>query len=441
MFKSIYISRGFFVALGLCALLVLLGFYVPFLMYVGQFSILVLLALTFLDGLILFGNRKPISAERIVSKRLNLGDQHDVNIVIKNIASQPFRITIYDETPIEMQARNLSFYFLLSAGKTIKKKYVFTPKRRGIFEWGDLHVFLRSFLTLLKRRIIIPQEFSADVYPSVRQMKKYEFQIFNQQTQERGIKKIRRLGHNNEFEQIKNYVQGDDPRTINWKATSRGTELMVNQYQAQRSQLVYSIIDKSRSMGHEFKGLTLLDYAINSTLIFSNIALRKGDKVGVISFADKMGSKLSANSGGRQLPRILDMLYAQKTHFLEPNYMLLYQSLRRAIPSRALIMLYTNFETELSMRRVLPMLRRINKKHLLVVVFFENTTIQELTTKKPITTRDVYLSTVAEDVINIKRRIAIELNRHGIQTILTKPEDLNIDTLNKYLELKSKGMI
>jgi uncharacterized protein (DUF58 family) len=93
------------------------------------------------------------------------------------------------------------------------------------------------------------------------------------------------------------------------------------------------------------------------------------------------------------------------------------------------------------MRRALPMLRRINKKHLLVVVFFENTSIQELTYQKPTTTRDTYVSTVAEDVMNIKRRIAIELNRHGIQTVLTKPEDLNIDTLNKYLELKSKGMI
>lgn len=441
MFKSVYISRGFFVVLAICTVLILLGFYVSFLMYVGQFALIALLAVTFLDGFILFGVKNPVKVGRSLPHRMNLGDSHAIFIEIENATVQTFFVTIYDETPIEMQSRNLKFTVALGPKKSQERSYSFTPKRRGVYEWGDIHVFVRSFLFLVKRRIIISQECKVDVYPSVRQMKKYEFQIFNQQTQVRGIKKIRRLGHNNEFEQIKNYVQGDDPRTINWKATSRSNELMVNQYQAQRSQMVYSVIDKSRSMGHEFRGLTLLDYAINSTLVFSNIALRKGDKVGVISFSDKIGSQLAANAGGKHLQRILDLLYAQRTHFLEPNYTLLYQTLRRAIPSRSLLMLYTNFETELSMRRALPMLRRINKKHLLVVVFFENTTIQELTFQKPTTVRDVYVSTVAEDVVNIKRRIAIELNRHGIQTVLTKPEDLNIDTLNKYLELKSKGMI
>jgi uncharacterized protein (DUF58 family) len=110
-----------------------------------------------------------------------------------------------------------------------------------------------------------------------------------------GIKKIRRLGHNNEFEQIKNYVQGDDIRTVNWKATSRRNELMVNQYQDERAQHIYSVIDKSRSMRMPFNDLTLLDYSINSTLAFSNICLRKGDKVGLMTYSDKLEQKLRLN--------------------------------------------------------------------------------------------------------------------------------------------------
>ncbi|MDX1653490.1 MAG: DUF58 domain-containing protein [Brumimicrobium sp.] len=441
MFRNVYISRGFFVAFAACTLTVLIGFYIPFLLYVGQFAVLTLLALTFLDGLILFSSKAPVEVKRILPQRMNLGDEETILISVKSTTNQPLVMTIYDEAPVEMQARNLGFHFVLRENKSTSRNYSFTPKRRGVYVWGDLHVFIRSFLSLLKRRIIVSQRQETNVYPSVRQMKQYEFRIFNQQTRERGIKKIRRLGHNNEFEQIKNYVQGDDPRTINWKATSRGIELMVNQYQAQRSQLVYSVIDKSRSMEHEFEGLTLLDYSINAALVFSNIALRKGDKVGLITFSDKIGTQLMANSAGRHLQRILDLLYAQRTHFLEANYPLLYQCIRKIVPSRALLMLYTNFETELAMRRSLPMLKKISQKHLLVVVFFENTTLQELSYRKPATTRDIYLSTVAEDVINIKRRIAIELNRHGIQTVLTTPEELSMDTLNKYLELKSKGLI
>ena len=441
MFKSLYISRFFFIAFGLSVVLIVTGFYLPVLLYLGQFSLIVLLILTVLDGLLLFANRTPITAKRTIEARLNLGDETTIEIEVRNNGSQPYRVTLFDEPPNAMQARDMTFYGFIKAGNLAQFSYTFKPTQRGEYEWKNLHVFIRSFINLLERRIIVEAPEKALVYPSVLQMKNFEFLMFNQHTQQRGIKKIRRLGHNNEFEQIKNYIQGDDVRTINWKATSRRSELMVNQYQAQRSQSVYAVIDKSRSMEHRFEGLTLLDHAINSTLIFSNIALKKGDKIGLVSFSHKMGTQIPPDSGRRQLQRILDALFIQKTEFKEANYTLLYQSLRKTVPFRSLLMLYTNFETELSMHRALPMLKSINKKHVLVVIFFKNTDLNDELTKSPSTTRELYVSTLAEDVINTKKRIAKELNRHGIQTVLTAPNELNVDTLNKYLELKSKGLI
>src|SRR5690554_410447 len=441
MLKSLYISRFFFIVFGLSIVLMVTGFYLPVLLYFGQFSLVVLLILTVLDGVLLFANKSPITAERTIESRLNLGDETTIEITVTNTGSQPYRLTLFDETPYEMQARDLQFYGFVKIGNKEQFSYSFKPTQRGEYEWKNIHIFIRSFLNIMERRIIIEAPQKVGVYPSVLQMKNFEFLMFNQHTQQRGIKKIRRLGHNNEFEQIKNYIQGDDIRTINWKATSRRSELMVNQYQAQRSQSVYAIIDKSRSMEHRFEGLTLLDHAVNSTLVFSNIALKKGDKIGLVTFAHKMGTQIAPNSGKRQLQRILDALFAQKTEFKEANYSLLYQSLRKTIPFRSLLMLYTNFETELAMHRALPMLKSINKKHVLVVIFFKNTDLNDQLTKNPTTARELYVSTLAEDVINTKKRIAKELNRHGIQTVLTAPNELNIDTLNKYLELKSKGLV
>src|SRR5690554_5455894 len=441
MLKSLYISRFFFIAYGISIVFLVTGFYVPFLLYIGQFLLIVLLILTGLDGFLLFQNKKPIQAKRIIEDRLNLGDETSISIVVKNRSNQPYRVTVFDEPPAIMQARDLTFKRYIKAGNQNVFTYPFYPTKRGAFEWNNLHIFIRSFLSLLERRIIVETPQKTTVYPSVLQMKNFEFLIFNQQTQQRGIKKIRRLGHNHEFEQIKNYIQGDDIRTINWKATSRRSELMVNQYQEERSQSVFAVIDKSRSMEHKFEGLTLLDHAINSTLVFSNIALRKGDKIGLVTFSHKIGTQIAPDAGKRQLQRILDALYAQKTEFKEANYSLLYQSLRKTIPFRSLLMLYTNFETELAMHRALPMLKSINKKHVLVVVFFKNTDLNDELTKNPASARELYVSTLAEDVINTKKRIAKELNRHGIQTVLTAPNELNIDTLNKYLELKSKGLV
>jgi uncharacterized protein (DUF58 family) len=191
----------------------------------------------------------------------------------------------------------------------------------------------------------------------------------------------------------------------------------------------------------QFEGLSMLDYSINSTLVFANIALRKGDKTGLITFSDKIGSQLPADRSGGQMRRIIEELYNQKTHYLEPNYELLYQSVRRTIKTRSLLVLFTNFETEFAMRRALPMLRRLNQKHVLVVVFFQNTDLQELAYQQAKNTKEIYQSTVAERMTSMKGRITQELQKNGIQTILTLPSELSINTINKYLELKAKGAI
>jgi uncharacterized protein (DUF58 family) len=249
------------------------------------------------------------------------------------------------------------------------------------------------------------------------------------------------LGNNSEFEQIKNYVQGDELKTINWKATSRRYELMVNQYQEEKSQNIYCIIDKSRNMQMDFDGLTLLDYAINSTLVFTNIALKKGDKAGLITYSDKIGTMLAAERSAGQMRRVQESLYNQKTQFKEASFDLLYQSIRRTVKSRSLLVLFTNFETEFSMRRAIPMLRRLNQKHVLVVVIFENSELQELAYQPSRSVHEVYQSTVAERMLSLKSRIARELRQNGIQTVLTLPNDLSVNTINKYLELKAKGAI
>jgi uncharacterized protein (DUF58 family) len=167
------------------------------------------------------------------------------------------------------------------------------------------------------------------------------------------VSKIRRIGHTQEFEQIRSYVQGDDIRTINWQATARRNELMVNSYQDERAQSIYCLIDKGRIMQSPFDGLTLLDYAINSSLVLSNIALHKHDKAGIITFSNKINQTLLADRKSGQLHRILDMLYHQQTLFQESDYEALYIHVKKQIKQRSLLIIYTNFETVNSMRRQL----------------------------------------------------------------------------------------
>ncbi|MGD2033952.1 MAG: DUF58 domain-containing protein [Bacteroidales bacterium] len=216
---------------------------------------------------------------------------------------------------------------------------------------------------------------------------------------------------------------------------------MVNQYEDERAQPVYSVIDKSRIMKMPFNGLSLLDYAINSSLMISNIALRKHDKAGLLTFGNKLGTFIKAGKQYSQLRKILIALYAEKESIAEANYELLYSAIRSFIRGRSLLFLYTNFESIYALERVLPLLRKINRMHLLALIIFENTELIEFADKPCEDLFDIQLQTTAKDFIQQKDLILQELFHHGIQTIRTKPEDLSLNTVNKYLELKARGYI
>ena len=279
------------------------------------------------------------------------------------------------------------------------------------------------------------------VYPSFIQMKKLDFLALDQKISMHGIKRIRRIGHTMEFEQIKEYVRGDDVRTINWKATAKQGNLMVNQFQDERSQPVYSIIDCGRMMKMPFEGLSLLDYAINSSLAFSNVALKKKDKVGMLSFSNKIDNIQKASSKLSQLNRIMQALYNVNTGFYDSDFSLLYSRVKKHLSHRSLLMIYTNFEHMSGLQRQLPFLKALAKQHLVVVIFFENTEITKLTNITPANISESAHQTVAEQFSHNKLLMAKELQRHGVQTLLTKPADLSINAINKYLEVKSRGML
>jgi uncharacterized protein (DUF58 family) len=329
----------------------------------------------------------------------------------------------------------------LAPNQTKELRYVVRPNQRGAYQFGHVVLYLRSPLKMVSRRINAANPHRVPVYPSIIQMKKFALMTNPRLSQFLGVKKMRRIGHSYEFEQIKNYVQGDDYRSLNWKATGRQNALMVNSYQDERSQPVYCLIDKSRQMRLPFQGLSLMDYAINTSLVISNVALQKKDRAGLITFADKIETILKADNRTLQLRAILESLYNQRESQLEANYELLYKTLKNAVRTRSLLILFSNIESRHTLERIKPILKRIGSFHLLVVVFFENTELADFGTGRAEDLADAYLMSAALRMNDEKKYLIQELNQNGIHTLLTRPEDLSINTLNKYLEFKARGMI
>lgn len=437
-YKDLFLTPRLFICLSISVVFFLVAFFFPWLGILPKMLFLVIVLILFTDLLMLYSTAKGIFARRHAPEKLSNGDDNQLGIYIEN--RYPFAVDagIIDEIPFQFQKRDLWFKTTLKPRQRKLINYLLRPTKRGEYEFGDIRVFAQSPLGLVSRRYTIAQAEILPVYPSFLQMRKYELMAISNRLTDIGIKKIRRLGHSMEFEQIKNYVPGDDYRTINWKATARQGVLMTNSYTDEKSQHVYCVIDKSRAMKMPFEGLSLLDYAINASLVLSNVAMLKEDKAGLITIAEKPGAVIAADRKAAQLNRIMEVLYKEKTRYQESNMELLYATVRRTLKQRSLIVFFTNFESMPALERQLPFLKKISQYHLLLVVFFENTELRKLSETPAEDVEGIYIKTIAEKFAYDKKLIAKELTKHGIQTILTAPQNLTVKTVNKYLEIKAK---
>jgi uncharacterized protein (DUF58 family) len=433
---NLFITTRFYIVVGICIALFIVSFFFPLITQIPKIVWYVIIAITGIDYLFLFSKTPPI-VKRIMSDRFSNGDDNKIELQVTNTISFDVIMEIIDELPVQLQKRDWIVIEKFAPNEQKIIHYKVHPTERGEYHFGNIIIYVRSKLGLVMRRHIIEATSIVAVYPSFMQLRKYEL-LSNTAMLEHGNKRMRKIGHSMEFEQIKEYVSGDDVRTINWKATARKSSFMVNNYTDARSQQVYCIIDKGRLMKMPFAGLSLLDYAINSTLVLSNICLQKQDKVGVITFSNKIGSVLAADRRPVQRENILQLLYNQTTSFLESDYEMLYMQTRNRIKQRSLLILFTNFESLSGLKRQLPYLRSIAKYHLLLVVFFENTELKQLSSIDADNVEEVYVKTIAEKFAFEKRLIVKELSNYGVLSILTSPEKLTVNTVNKYLELKTR---
>ena len=442
--KNVYLSARPFWALGALVVVFVAAYFWAPLLWVGRLGALALAAALVADGLLLWGTRGGgLAASREVPAKLSLGDPNPVRVELAN--RYPFRVAarVLDEVPVQFQERGAGREVRLAARGGATLEYALRPTTRGAYTFGLLNVYAATPLGLVLRRFRAAGGGEATVYPSIVQMERYAFLAASDRLEEVGVKRVRRLGHTLEFDQIRPYVPGDDRRAVNWKATARRstgrTELMVNTYQEERAQPVVAALDMGRTMRSPFSGLTLLDHSVNAALVLLNTALLKHDKAGLVTFDREVRTVLAPSRRRGQLPAILDALYRADPGFTDPSFEDLYAAVRGRLRQRSLVLLFTNFDTRAGLDRQLPYLRQIGRLHRLVVVLFENTGIRGLLAAPAERLEDVYTKTVAEGLAMEKREVARTLERHGIGALLTRPETLTVDAVNRYLQLKARG--
>ncbi|MEM1117677.1 MAG: DUF58 domain-containing protein [Bacteroidota bacterium] len=441
-FRNVYLTARPFGAIGVLVVVFVVAYFWAPLLWVGRLGAAVLAVAALADVLLLWG-RGGVVASREVPDKLSMGDPNEIRISLANRYRFAADLRVLDEVPVQFQERGAGRVLRLGAGAETEVAYTLRPTERGVYDFGTLNVYATTPVGLVARRFRAGTGAEAKVYPSILQMQRYAFLATTNRLEEVGVKRVRRVGHTMEFDQIRPYVPGDDRRDVNWKATARRsagrTQLMVNTYQEERAQPVVAALDMGRTMRSPFEGMTLLDHAVNASLVLLNTALGKHDKAGLVTFDRDVGTLVLPDRRPSQLPRLLEALYRLDPGYTDPSYEALYATLRGRLRQRSLVLLFTNLDTRAGLERQLPYLRQIARGHRLVVVLFENTGIRDLLAARSERLEDVYVKTVAEGLAMETREIARTLERHGIGAILTRPETLTVDAVNTYLRLKAQG--
>ncbi len=435
-----FLTRRFFILFTVAVIVTGCGILTWAVFIAGCGLMVALLIATIIDYRRLFNKSSSVEAERIVADRLSNGDDNEVTIHLRSTYPFTIRAEVIDEIPAIFQIRDFSRQMTLQPNLPDSFYYTLCPKERGNYGFGHIRVFASSHMGIVQRRFTLGEPNYVKVYPSYLQLSKYELATLRSNT-ETGNKRIRRIGNATEFAQIKDYVPDDDYRKINWKASARRHQLMVNVYEDERAQHIYNVIDTGRVMQQSFKGMTLLDHAINASLVLSHIALKKDDNVGLATFNNKPGSFLPSAHRQQQMTNILETLYGIHTEFQESDYAALSTHLLKFIHKRSLIILYTNFFSINALRRQLPYLKQISKHHRLLIVFFEDNEQNDYMRSTPDTVEEYFRHVVAEKNALERRSIITLLQQNGILALLTEPEHLTVDVLNKYIDIKTRNMI
>ncbi len=439
--RTLYLTPRLIGAVVACAVLFVAGHFWPAFTALGWLGTGAIALLTAAEAILLIRHEQGFSIARTVPRRFSNGDENSVRLTLENHLNTRVAVEVIEELPVQFQARGQRYSVGLEKGGQREVTYNVRPTQRGRYTFGLASAYVATGLGLVQRRFRGGEAHEASVYPAFLQLERYQLLAATSRLEQIGVKKMRRLGHTLEFEHIREYTTGDDIRTLNWRASARRGSLMVNQFQDERAQPIYSVIDTGRAMKMPFDGLTLLDHSINAALVLAGVALKKQDLAGLVTYSRSVHTFMRAERRSGQMARILETLFSVTTQFDESDTQRLYGRLRQSLPRRSLLVVFTNFESLSGLRRHLPELTRLANHHVVLCILFENTELRTLTQAPAQGLDRVYVQAIARQFADEKREIARTLRQHGVGTLLTTPGNLTLDVVTRYLELKAQGII
>ncbi len=431
-----------------CLLLILLGLPVAVLpilfgdhlwtywvAYVG-----IVLLLTGLDGVLIL-RRRHLAVEVGVPPRIYVGDTEDASI---DVSAPPAYGGLAIQWIADLEGDVVSrppARALLDDDGEARAALPLVPLRRGRFEVARVWLRWRGPLGLVAQRLRHDVHATVDVVPNVRRAQQIALELLRRRDTAVGHKVVRHIGEGSEFEALREYVPGLDPRAMNWKASARHRKLINQEYRAERNHQVVVAVDTGHLMREPVRGIPKLDHALTAALVLSYTALRTGDRVGAYAFDATPRAFLEPRGGVRNFERILrasaDLAYSTA----ETNFTLGLTELATRLRRRSFVVLLTDFVDTVTAELMIDNLGRLARRHLVTFVALRDPGLDDLVSAPPETLGNVYRAVVADDFIRERELVLQRLRRRGVFCIDAGPDEVSVPLVNRYLDAKRRELV
>ncbi|MEN6372910.1 MAG: DUF58 domain-containing protein [Armatimonadota bacterium] len=410
---------------------------VPIAGWIGLVYIVVVFAAALADWL-LSPKGSSVDVERRCEDKLSIGMANPVEISLRSRSKQPLDMIVRDEPPYTFDIDGNTSKVKLAPRENHEITYHITPHVRGDFEFGDIFIRFKGPLGLAVRQCRIPAAKPVKVYPNLMDIRKYDLLLRRGRTLDAGTRRIRLYGRGTEFESLRDYVPDDEFRQVDWKASARRGRMISRQYQVERSQNVMILLDAGRTMSVRVEEMAKLDYAINVALMLAYIAAAGDDKVGLLTFAEKVEQFLPPANGRTQALSIMQALYNVPITTEESDYNKALLYLAHRWRKRSLVVVFTDLLDPESSRQIITNLQTLASTHLCMCVAISDSNVVASARTVPNETAQVYEKAAAVEVLNERQQAIAVLQRAGVVVVDSEPGTLSPAVINRYLQIKER---
>jgi uncharacterized protein (DUF58 family) len=380
--------------------------------------------------------------EREMEERFAMGAENEVRIKITNRSRRKISFIVKDEYPPQMELMTpREAQLTIPAGRYRAWRYNLLPTARGKYNFGNTVIRFKSRFGLLWRQITCHTAIDVKVYPDIREARKHEIYAHRNRRPEPGLRRMRVRGQGREFESLREFVIGDEIRHISWPATARRGKVITRQYTIERSQNIVVLLDTGRLMTARIGKLSKLDHAVNATLSIAYVAAAGGDNVGLVAFSRRVVSYLPPRRGRDQINLLMEALYNLEPQMIEPSYKRAFNFFGANCKRRSLVVILTDLIDREASAELLAHSSQLIPRHLPLIITIGDTDLRELTRETPAAAGDVYRQAVAEEILSQREEALMRIRHAGGLALDVPAGRLSLELVNKYLEVKERGLL